>query len=235
MPELPDSFRIEVENLPVEIRKILAERWSDMALAEHASIASFSRFSLQLLAVAAPPSLISAAHRAAIDEVRHAQMCFALASIYAGEDLSPGPLPLDGDIIGGLDLPTVVTSAVLEGCIGETIAASEAATAQDLAQTTTIKKTLNAIAQDESRHAQLAWRFVQWALQQGEPLVRKMIQEGFDRILHGQSTPQPPAHPWDLQLQQHGQLGAHIRWKCQQQACQEIILPAAQVLLYENQ
>ena len=45
------------------LRRRLAELWSQDALLEHASIASFSRFALQLLAVAAPPALVAGAHR----------------------------------------------------------------------------------------------------------------------------------------------------------------------------
>jgi len=38
-------------------------------LKEHASVASFSAFSLQLIAVGAPSPLLQGAHQAALDEV----------------------------------------------------------------------------------------------------------------------------------------------------------------------
>jgi hypothetical protein len=37
------------------------------ALFQHASVASFARFSLELLALGAPPDLVAAAHAAALD------------------------------------------------------------------------------------------------------------------------------------------------------------------------
>ncbi|HVM69350.1 MAG TPA: hypothetical protein VM204_05885, partial [Gaiellaceae bacterium] len=56
--------------LDVAARDRLERHWLREAAAEHASVASFSRFSLQLLAVGAPPDLLVAAHEAALDEAR---------------------------------------------------------------------------------------------------------------------------------------------------------------------
>ena len=66
--------------LPADVRHILSEQWSLAARFEHASIASFNKFSLELLAVGAPGTLVAAANRAALQEVEHAQACFAAAS-----------------------------------------------------------------------------------------------------------------------------------------------------------
>jgi hypothetical protein len=55
-----------------------AMKWQQQALGEHASIASFNAFSLQLMVNAAPPSLLRAASKAADDEVRHAQMVIVI-------------------------------------------------------------------------------------------------------------------------------------------------------------
>jgi hypothetical protein len=83
-----------VDGLTAEERDVLAAAWTEAALFEHASVASFSRVSLELLAAGAPSELVELAHRAALDEVHHAQLCFTLASAYAGEDTAPGPFPL---------------------------------------------------------------------------------------------------------------------------------------------
>ena len=60
-------------------RRARGRAWTADALLEHASVASFSRLSLALLAVGAPADLVALAHRAALDEIRHARLCFALA------------------------------------------------------------------------------------------------------------------------------------------------------------
>jgi hypothetical protein len=77
-------------------RDALAGAWCDDGLMEHASVASFARFALQLVAVGAPPQLLVDTQQAIRDEIEHARLCFGLASAYAGRKLGPGPLGADG-------------------------------------------------------------------------------------------------------------------------------------------
>src|SRR5207248_1646672 len=83
----------DASTLSLDDREELARSWLVEARAEHASIAAFSALSLDLMAVGAPPRLLERAHRAALDEIVHARVCFALASAYAGEELAPGAFP----------------------------------------------------------------------------------------------------------------------------------------------
>src|SRR4029078_7749189 len=86
---LPDT-----EDLSPAAREALGRAWEADALLEHASIAAFSRFSLELLAARAPGDLIAAAHQAAIEEVGHARTCFTLAQRYrGGAAVGPSPFP----------------------------------------------------------------------------------------------------------------------------------------------
>jgi hypothetical protein len=71
-----------IEAAAVVSAEAFAERWTVAGLAEHASVAAFARFSLELMSVGAPSTLIWAAHAAAQDEIRHAQLCFGLANAY---------------------------------------------------------------------------------------------------------------------------------------------------------
>lgn len=71
--------------LAPEVRRALAAHWTEIALMEHASIAAFSRFVLELLSLGAPADLVRDAGRAMSDEIAHAEACFALASAYAGD------------------------------------------------------------------------------------------------------------------------------------------------------
>jgi hypothetical protein len=224
------SFKRIVDTLPQDIREQLANRWSNMALAEHASVGSFSRFSLQLLSVGAPPEMLVLSHKAALDEIKHAKMCFAIASVYAGTHLSPGPLPLDGNILGDLDLPTIVHATIVEGCIGETISAMELSHAISLCKVPTLQKTLTTILEEESRHAQLAWGFVRWALKQSDT-IKPIVKDAFHPILEPKTLVQPQRQPNDSCLEEHGQLGDHQRWISNKEAHESVILPAAKALL----
>ena len=226
MPELAEAAAA----LTSAERSLLAERWLHAALAEHASVGSFSRFSLHLMAVGAPPDLLADAHHAAMDEIRHAQLCFEIASVYAGEALGPGPLPLDGDLLGPLALAPIAAAAAAEGCVGETVAALEASHAAERTTVPRLREVLEIIAADEARHAELAWRFVRWALEQGQPEVRAAIQAALWEALSA-----PPlageAGPHDAVLEAHGRLSARSLRRCQQEALREVVQPAAEALL----
>lgn len=222
---------IEPGKLDPRVRQRLAEAWARDALFEHASVASFSRFSLHLMAVAAPPELLDGAHKAAIDEIHHARLCFALASAYAGEPLGPGPLPLTGDVLGALDLPSIAIAAVKEGCIGETLASLDASTAQELAQLDAPREALAVITEDEARHAELAWRFVKWALDEGDAETRRAIERAFIEALVAPHPAPPPLDPLDAVLAEHGRLTEARKVEVLCEGLAEVIRPAAEALL----
>lgn len=218
-------------SLPSSLRTRLAELWARDALLEHASVASFSKFSLHLMAVAAPPALLDEAHRAALDEIQHARLCFALASAYAGDPLGPGPLPLEGDLLGPLDLPTITAAAVREGCIGETLASLEAAEAHELARAAAPREALGTIAEDEARHAELAWRFVRWSLDQRDDATAAAVERAFREALRGPGPAEAPEDPLDDALAHHGRLSERARGRLWHQGLFEVVKPAAEALL----
>src|SRR5262249_18558593 len=122
----PPPIESERSPLDPDARAALARAWAADGLLEHASIAAFSRFAMDLLAVGAPPDLIAAALAAATDEVRHARLCFALAQRYSREVIAPGPFPFGGDVALHASLATLAATTAREGCIGETLAATVA-------------------------------------------------------------------------------------------------------------
>ncbi len=215
---------IEVAALPAGTRERLAAAWTRDALYEHASVASFARFVLQLLAVGAPPELVLAGQVALGDEVRHAQQCFALASAYAGAPVGPGPLAIDGALPGHVTLAELAAATVLEGCVNETIAALMATTAATLAEDPIVRATLSAIAADERRHAALAWRTVAWALGRGDATVREAVLRAFAVV--------PALEGIDEDgLQAHGRLSARAQERVARAAWQQVIAPQAAALL----
>lgn len=130
---------------------------------EHASVASFARFSLQLMALGAPADLLQEAHRAALDEIEHARTTYSLATVFGQANVGPDKLPA---AIAPIDanVDAFVKALVLEGCVGETLGAAEGQEAARYAAWPEIAEPLAKIAQDEERHATLAWRSLQWAL-----------------------------------------------------------------------
>lgn len=145
------------------VRASLAAHWTRVAALEHASVASFARFTLQLLALGAPAELVLATQEAAADEVRHARFAYGLASAYAGAAVGPGPLPLH-DAMPALDAAGVLAALVEDACVGETLGAAEARSAAEGCVDLAVGAGLHAIAEDEVRHAALAWRTLRWLL-----------------------------------------------------------------------
>lgn len=215
---------VAVAALPAATRARLAEAWARDGAYEHASVASFARFVLQLLAVGAPPELIMAGQAALADEVRHAQACFGLASAYAGTPVGPGPLAVHGALNGPCDLATVAAATAIEGCVNETIAALVASTAAEMADDPAVRSRLTAIAADERRHAALAWRTVAWALARGDAGVREAVVRAFAL------PPMLDEEAGEDGLEEHGRLSRRAREAVARVAWRDIIAPQAAAL-----
>jgi hypothetical protein len=220
-------------DLTSEQRASLAAAWTRDGLFEHASIASFGRFALELLAVGAPSDLLERAHRAAIDEVHHARLCLALASAYAGATVAPASFPFDGRVEVDSSLASVAARAAREGCIGETLAAVQAAEQLARAEDPAVRAVLAVIAEDEARHAELAWRTVAWAVRTGGEEVRLAVAAVFAEI----SEPAPAitsageAEAMSAALRAHGRLSEAEVQATVARALLDIVLPSARALL----
>jgi hypothetical protein len=204
----------------------LSREWARAAQFEHASIASFSRFSLELLAVGAPPGLVEGAHRAALDEIVHARLSFALASVYAGSPLGPGPLALDRNLFESFELIPIVTSAIAEGCINETLAALEAEAGAAAAEPSAVREALTVIARDEGEHAALSFRFARWALELGDQAVRTAAEACVRSTLAGLEREPVLEGPLDSLLSRHGRVVGAERHALRRAAIREVLEPA---------
>src|SRR5690606_10472224 len=175
-----DRSPVSLEHLPGDLRLAIGTHYQRAGQMEHASIAAFARFSLQLLLLGAPASLIEATTTAMADETRHARLCFGIASAYLGRTVGPGPLSIEG-ALSDQSLENIVRTAIIEGCIGETLAALELAHAAGCAQEQNLAQMLADIARDEARHAELAFRFVAWAVQM-HPHLASLVADELARI-----------------------------------------------------
>ena len=216
---------------PAGSREALAAHWTQIGLAEHASVASFARHILQLLAVGAPPELVAAAQQALADEGEHARLCFALASGHAGVGVGPGPLA-QAHAPGADDLESIVAAVVREACVGETLSALEAREAAERADDPGLRRILDRIADDEQRHAELGWRFVRWALARLDADARARALDGFtasvaEAAAQAQHMSREPGLP---ELRVHGVVDAPLRAEVWQRGLADLVAPAAAAL-----
>jgi hypothetical protein len=154
----------DIESLDEDIRHAALNHYLEMAAMEHASVASFARFSLQLMALGAPAGLLRDAHRAALDEIEHARTSYALAALFGKTNVGPDNLPVAVATID-VSIDVFVKALVFEGCVGETLGAAEGRAAARNAMQPEMARTLATIAEDEERHATLALRTLKWGLE----------------------------------------------------------------------
>lgn len=158
------SLVFDIDSLDENVRHAATNHYLEMAAMEHASVASFARFSLQLMALGAPAELLRDAHSAALDEIEHARTSYALATMFGRTNVGPDKLsaavaPID------IAVDVFVKALVLEGCVGETLGAAEGRAAARNVMHSEMARMLSVIAEDEERHATLAWRTLKWVLQ----------------------------------------------------------------------
>jgi hypothetical protein len=205
---------------------------------EHASVAAFARLTLHLLSAGAPPELVEMAHRASLDEIRHARTCFALARRYGGAPLGPGPLKLEGLFSGAhasleATLPEIAALCAEEGCVGETLGVLLASGALARARDPFVREVLTRMLDEEASHVELAWRVVSWCITQGGEPVRRAVAQAIRRgVVATRAT----------EVRRYGGVdvdawNAHGRVTCEQaravaeQGIREVIEPCAKVLL----
>lgn len=215
--------------LDEKARRSLGELWMDDALMEHASIASFAQFTLDLMRLGAPPDLLRDSQLAGLDEIEHSRIAFTIVERLTGVARGPGELPLGA--LEAHDLHQAITAAIHEGCVGETLAACLLSEQARRCTDPFIAEQLSRIAEDELRHAELAWRFVAWSLQTAGEEARLVAKAAFEAAFE-----QVPSAPRELglsveQLHAGGRLTKE-QWCCTvAQALETVLEPAAQTLL----
>ena len=96
--------------------------WLQQAEAEHASVASFARHTLQLISIEAPSDLLLASQAASMDEIRHAKMCYGLTAAFTDREICPEIINIEGSL-DDTDVKGIIQSIIQEGCIEETLSA----------------------------------------------------------------------------------------------------------------
>ena len=161
----------------------LAAEWARDGLYEHASVASFARFALELLALGAPPRLLRDVQVAIADELRHARACFELAERFGGVAVRPGPLPLPRNAFARIGDPIATAIGVFEeACVNESIAACAAAERASRTEDPEVRKILQSIAVDERRHAVAGWAALRWLLDNYGDQIRQPLRARLARL-----------------------------------------------------
>jgi len=210
------------DDAPLPFASARAAAWAIAGSGEHASVAAFARLSLQLLRLGAPSDLLRGVHQAAMDEVSHAEICWAIAQRFGAPRVSAGAFPFSDNIAMDADLPALAAAAVREGCLAETLGAHVVSVAAELAPEAEVQSALHSIAREEAAHAVLSFRIVAWALRVGGAAVKSAMCAAL-------ADPWPKLDVEELALRAN--VDVALLHAASEQAVAEVIRPAAAELL----
>jgi len=182
----------------IEAPPEVAAEWRRVAGHENAAIVAFSQTAVELVAVGAPPELIADAHRAALDEVRHARTCYAIARAIDGHEAGPAPFPearqaAPSALPRPMALARIAVDAVIDGALNEGVAGRLLAKLSRRAANESLRARLTDMAADESRHAAHSWRVVEWCLEEGGARVADALRWTLQTLPPRMTTDAPAA------------------------------------------
>lgn len=131
--------------------------FAEAAFLEAASVFAFERLEEELRMLGAPLELVDAARASREDEVRHARMTKKLAKRFGATVAEPSVAETAPRSAYEIALENAV-----EGCVRETYAAVVAHWQAQASADPQIARTMQAIAEDETKHAALAWDVAAW-------------------------------------------------------------------------
>jgi hypothetical protein len=175
---MPDHDPV-IEGTEPALRRAIGETWLRRAHEELKASMGFAVLSQKLLEVGAAPDAMARVARAVGDEVRHAEICRALASRYLGEDapwpsavpVDVGPRAHDEDRLVRASLHTVTMA-----CVNETIAAVFIEASLDGATAPSARAALGLILADEVEHGRAGWLYLGTVMRNAD-VVRAIQRE----------------------------------------------------------
>ncbi len=144
---------------------------ASVAHLEAASVDAFESLARELAHHGAPRSLVLRAGIARRDEIRHARVMRRLASRYGGQFRAPRVARL---AVRGLEALALDNAA--EGCVRETFGALVGMWQAEQAKDPTVRRVMRRIAQDEARHASLAWAIDAWIRPRLDAEARERVE-----------------------------------------------------------
>jgi len=185
-----------VSSVPEALRTEIAAEWRRNGSKEHASIAAFSRLSLDLLALGAPPELLAEVQRDALDEIRHAQLCFSVARDLDGRAEGPATFPEARESSRSLPsrslaLSKLAIDAIVDGVLNEGVSARILGRLSHASTHPRLAEVLRGMAADEARHAAHSWNVVAFCIDAGGTNVVHALRGALRSLPETMTAPLP--------------------------------------------
>jgi hypothetical protein len=231
-------------DLPEPVRAGLATLWRGRMVSEHRSVGIFSLYTLDLLGAGAPADVLSLACRAALDEVRHAELFARLARVYSGRDETPPPGIPPMPEAPAVPMRTQAAREALFLCVGaETYSAVLLSELHARARDPLVRDVLGVVLADEVFHARMGWSFLASLL--GDPALRDALQAeivpSFEDLAHGMfddpaQIPAPSLSGAERALAEaHGYLSQRDEYALFRATVAEVWLPGLRALGLDGQ
>lgn len=215
-------------------RARVTRTWMKRAEAEHLAVSTFAILSIDLTAAGAPADVLSLCHRAAIDEVRHAELCIRMVEIYSGErQLPPSGMSNLPDAPERPKLEQAVANTLLVSCVAETYATT--ALNANIQQTTDpcALEVLRTIYSDEIMHARLGWSYLRYGLERDRDATiaaaNEMIPVAIRGVARVVETPRP-THAISDALRGHGIMTPQEDRELFSQTIRDVLAPGFEAL-----
>ena len=213
----------------------IAHAWTEIGLAAHLAVSAHAEFAAQLLRLGAPLPLLHGAARAMLEESALAQRCLALADPDTESDVLLTPAP-EASARGvrrdaeEVDVGAVVLATLRRGCIAATVDCVCAREALEHCRDAKSREVLTQLGCTRAREAQLAWRFLAWALRSAQRDLADQVRVTILTALRTQPKPVTPGAQ-ERQLLRHGLLSSPQRSAIEQRVLRDIIVPCMEATL----
>ncbi len=161
-------------------RSPLADYFSRMAHLEAASVPAFERMLAELRALGAPRALLAKVQRAIEEEQRHARVIGRLARRYGG-----ATQPARVRRFRPRSIEAMAHENAVEGCVRETYGALVATWQARHAKDETVRRVMERIAIDETRHAELSAHVDEFLSERLDGAARRRVARARAREIEG--------------------------------------------------
>jgi hypothetical protein len=157
LPERDDV----IDAMPASLRREVAETWERRAHEELRVATAFAMLCRELLAVGGEPELLGAISRGVHDEVRHAEVCRALAARYASADVAwPGGVGDEPFVVRSDPRLRAAFYVVSLCCVTESIASCFLEASLADTRSPSARVAVGDLLADEVLHARAGWTFL---------------------------------------------------------------------------
>ncbi len=190
------NFHID-QNVDPESRSAIEALWLRDAKKEFASVPAFSKLGWQLAGFGAGPELLQKVFLAGLQEIKHSQLCFSMASAFGQKRWGGAKISeINALNLKSTSLSQLAVECFVDGCVMESFNADVASESLKIVEDQATQKVLSVIAKDETFHGELSWDILRFLISQGGPDLVRLLTDELKKI---EIIPAPRAYPKEIE------------------------------------